>query len=297
MPIKYNDLVMKQSVNNIKNLWWIPIGVLLIAFLVLGTYVDHDFASYAYGENFLGTIVAYIGSAPGYALVGFVGPLLFIGLRNSEKKWLKYLGFAGLFVIPFISGLVYGYDIFYDSLKVAGLFVGAAIILVIDGLLAIPFWRGDSKEAVKDAFVIAIAFSLTFITVFVLKHIVERPRPLYVFGDHDAFKPFLDFSSHIEGADEDLLDSFPSGHSAIASTFLLFPIISKYNDKTKKYGLLFFLFAALWLLFTMLGRMISGHHFLTDVCSGAIIGTFFSFLSNFLSQFVKPKKKDEAENG
>ena len=289
---------MKQSVNNIKNFWWIPLGVILIGLLVLGSYVDRDFSCYINNEkNFLGPVIAYVGSVPGYALVGFVGPLLFIGLRNSEKKWLKYLGFAGLFVIPFISGLVYGYDVFYDSLKLVGLLIGAAIILAVDGLLAFLFWKGDEKEAVKDAFVIAIAFSLTFITVFIMKNVIERPRPLYVFTHADDFKPFLDFSSNLEGVDKDLLDSFPSGHSAIAATFLLCPILCKYHEKTKKLGLLFFIFAVLWLILTMLGRMIGGYHYLSDVCFGAILGTFFSFIANFFSQFIKPKKKDEVENG
>lgn len=296
-PIKYNDWVMKQSVNSIKNFWWIPLGVLLIAFLVLGTYVDRDFSCFIHSNNFLAPVIAYIGSAPGYALVGFVGPLLFLGLRNSKKEWVKSLGFAALFTIPLVSGFVYGYDVFFDSIKVIGVIVGAVIIIALDGLLLIPFWKSEGKDAIKDAFVIAIAFAFTFITVFVLKNIIERPRPLYVFNHIDDFKPFLDFSSNIEGADKDLLDSFPSGHSAIAATFLLCPILCKHNEKTKNLGLLFFIFAALWLALTMLGRMIGGYHYLSDVSMGAIIGTFFSFLTNFLSQFIKIEKKDEAENG
>ena len=284
---------MKQSVNGIKNFWWIPLGVLLIAFLVLGTYVDKDLSSAIYSENFLGAVIEYVGSLPGYALVGFVGPLLYIGLRHSEKKWLKYLGFAALFAIPLVSGLVYGYDVFYDSLKIIGLLVGAAIILLLDGLLTFLFWKADEKDVIKDAFVIAVAFSVTFITVFVLKHIIDRPRPIQVFKNPEtyAFVPFLDFSSQAKG------ESFPSGHSAIAATFLLLPLLCKRHERTKKLEILFFILAALWLVLTMLGRMIAGRHYLTDVCSGALIGVIFSFLTNFLSEFIKPKKKDEVANG
>ena len=109
--------------------------------------------------------------------------------------------------------------------------------------------------------------------------------------------PFLHFSTHVNGFTIDALESFPSGHSAIAATFLLCPLLCKYHEKTKKLEALFFVIAAVWLLFTMFGRMAGMHHYLSDVCSGALIGIFFSFLTNFIAQFIKPKKKDEAENG
>lgn len=291
---------MKQSVNGIKNFWWLPLAILFIACLVgcsiVGEYMDFHFSYYMTQYSPIGPVAQYAGSVPGYALVGFVGPLLFIGLRNSQNKLLKYLGFAGLFVVPFVSGLVYGYDVFYDALKIPGLLIGAAIILAIDGLLAFLFWKVDEKDAIRDAFIIAIAFSLTFITVFLLKHIIERPRPYYV-EDYYQFVPFLHFSTHVNGFTTDALESFPSGHSAIAATFLLCPLLCKYHEKTKKLEALFFVIAAVWLLFTMFGRMAGMHHYLSDVCSGALIGIFFSFLTNFIAQFIKPKKKDEAENG
>ena len=77
--------------------------------------MDFHFSYYMTQYSPIGPVAQYAGSVPGYALVGFVGPLLFIGLRNSQNKLLKYLGFAGLFVVPFVSGLVYGYDVFYDA--------------------------------------------------------------------------------------------------------------------------------------------------------------------------------------
>ncbi len=289
---------MKQSVNAIKNFWWIPVGVLLILGIVLGASYDLNIAKAIYAEgNIFGKIIEYIGSIPGYVLVGFVGPLLFIATRSSSKKWIKYLGFAAFFVIPLVSGLVLGYDVFYDSLHLVGFLCGMVITMGLDALLYFAFKTADPKDALKDAFIIAIAFAITFILVFVLKKLVERPRFIYVATDLDAFKPLFDFSSKLEGVDESLLNSFPSGHSAIAATFLLFPLLCKYNEKTKNLQGIFFITACLWLLITMLGRMSDGHHYLSDVCFGAFIGALFSFLANFFSKFVKLEKKDEAENG
>ena len=290
--------VMKHSVNRINNFWWIPVGVLLIVGIVLGASYDLPIAKQLYTEgNLFGKAVQYVGSIPGYALAGFVGPLLYIASQESDKKWIRYLGFAGFFVIPLACGSVLGYDVFYDKLKYLGLLGGAAITMGLDALLYFFFKGANPKEALKDAFILAISFGVTFIMVFVLKHIVERPRFIYVSEHLEAYKPLFDFSSKLQGVDKDLLNSFPSGHSAFAGTFLLFPILCKHNEKSSGLEWAFFLLACLWLLNTMLGRLTSGHHYLSDVCFGAFIGAGVSFLANFFSKFVKPEKKDEAENG
>lgn len=298
MANRYNREVMKQSVNKIKNFWWIPVGVLHIVGIVLGASYDLNIAKAIYApDNLFGKIIEYVGSVPGYVLVGFVGPLLFIATRSSSKNWIKYLGFAAFFVIPLVSGLVLGYDVFYDSLHAVGFLGGMVVTMGLDALLYLAFKNADPKDALKDAFIIAISFAVTFILVFLLKKLVERPRFIYVVGDLDAFKPLFDFSSKLEGVDESLLNSFPSGHSAIAATFLLVPLLCKYNEKTKNLQGIFFITACLWLLITMLGRMSDGHHYLSDVCFGAFLGALLSFLTNFFSKFVKLEKKDETENG
>ena len=297
LAIQYNSEVMKRFSKTINVFWWIPVGVILILGLVLGASYDLEIAKAVYSkDNLFGIIIECVGSLPGYALVGFVGPLLYITVRDSDKNWLKYLGFAAFFFIPLISGAVYGYDVFYAKLKLIGLFGGAVITLCLDAIFYFFFNRADSKVAFKDACVIALSFGITFIMVFFMKRFIERPRFIYVSEHLDAFKPFLDTSSSLQGVDKDLLDSFPSGHSALASTFLLFPLLSKYNVRTEKHSHFFFLGAALWLLVTMFGRMSDGHHYLSDVSFGALMGTLISFIAYFISEFIKIEDKDEASD-
>ncbi|MBR3675197.1 MAG: phosphatase PAP2 family protein [Bacilli bacterium] len=289
---------MNKEVNKIKNFWWIPLGGILIVGIILGFFFDLSTAIQMYTTNNLfGTAIEYIGSVPGYTLVGFAGPLLYLAFRYSEKKWVKYLGFAAFFAIPLASGLVLGYDVFYDKLKYLGLLGGAVVVLGLDALMFTLFRHAKPKEALKDAFILAISFAVTFILVFALKHIIERPRYIYVIDHPDAFRPLFDLSSNIKDADKDLLNSFPSGHCAFAGTFILFPILCKHSRRLKYHEGGIFIMACLWIAIVMLGRMISGYHYLSDTSFGALIGVVISFLTNFLSQFIKPTKKEETTNG
>ncbi len=287
---------MNQSVNGIRNYWWLCIGGILIVGIILGFFFDLSTAQQMFTpNNIFGTIIEYVGSVPGYVLVGFAGPLLYIASCPSPRKWVKYLGFAAFFAIPLVSGLVLGYDVFYDKLKYVGLLGAAGITLCLDALMFLLFKRAKPEAALRDAFILAISFAVTFIVVFALKHLIERPRFIYVHDHLDAFKPLFDFSSHLEGVDKDLLNSFPSGHSAFAATFLLFPILCKDNRRMKYHENGIYTIVCLLLIITMLGRMTSGHHYLSDVSFGAFIGTVIAFLTNFLAQFVKPKQKEEAD--
>lgn len=112
-----------------------------------------------------------------------------------------------------------------------------------------------------------------------LKHFVNRPRPLMEFSDllanhqmyiHVIFSPLRDYS-------------MPSGHTltvfsaAMALTFL-----------SKRYSLIFFSLAVL----TGLSRVYVGAHFPSDVITGAIIGVFSAWLV-YISVFRKMLRNNQ----
>ena len=130
----------------------------------------------------------------------------------------------------------------------------------------------DKKSAFKVAACDAFSFGLCWLyagSVYrILKTFAGRIRP-YMYFENPSAKGI---------AEGDFCRSWPSGHSAavfIAFAFLLGCFIwRKANSKYKKALLCAMFFLC---VLTMLLRMLSGNHFLTDVLSGAVIGCATSF--------------------
>ena len=144
---------------------------------------------------------------------------------------------ADNFILNFISSSRISFlDSFFINL--AEYFNYFVIALVI-GLLSII------KKSKRLLLKLGLSFISSGIIVFLLKLVIERPRPL---------------SNIIEVTNS----SFPSGHTTIM--FALFPII--YYNFNKKVGYV-------WLAISILvafSRLYLGVHHLSDIFSGLILG-------------------------
>ncbi len=88
-------------------------------------------------------------------------------------------------------------------------------------------------------------------------------------------------------ANGDFYRSWPSGHSAnvfITCGFILAWFLLRHPDSKLKKSVLVFSFLIGFT--TMLLRMLSGNHFMTDVFSGAAIGFLISYLMAWLCNYI-----------
>ena len=139
-------------------------------------------------------------------------------------------------------------------------------------LLALPFisLAGQIKDGeawLTYGVMYAQAFLLTFGTKDILKKAVIRYRPYMYFGCMPA------------GKGDDYHNSFPSGSTALAflsAGFLSATFSAEYPDSPWKIPLI----AGAYTLAAGVAscRIISGSHFLTDVFTGAAIGSFYGWV-------------------
>ena len=165
---------------------------------------------------------------------------------------------------------------------VALLLAGACLVVAVSF-----FASKDKKEAFKttvfDAYSYFVSFASANGLYRILKTFAGRIRP-YMYFPNPSEKGIAEF---------DFCRSWPSGHSAnvfFAFAFMLVWFnVRKPDSKFKKPVLIV---AFLCCITTMILRMLSGNHFLTDVLSGAALGFAVSYAVNLLcNKIVKIEKR------
>jgi len=116
------------------------------------------------------------------------------------------------------------------------------------------------------------------------KSIINRNRPYVYFSNYPE-------KEIING---DYLDSFPSGHTALAFTGATFNsyVFSKYfkSSPWKKPVIISSYALALG---TAVTRVLSGNHYITDVVAGALLGTFSGYIVPWLHTLWTTTPKDK----
>ena len=156
--------------------------------------------------------------------------------------------------------------------KTGDLFVGLGGLIVIASIAAAFFSSKDKGPAFKRAVLDSLYFFISGCygngIYRILKTLAGRIRPYMYFANPS-----------LKGIEEgDFHRSWPSGHSAnvfITFGFLLcWFAVRKADSKLKKPVLTVSLLVC---ISTMILRLLSGNHFLTDVLSGAALGFVFSY--------------------
>ena len=189
-------------------------------------------------------------------------------------------------VNPLDAKLARPYNRFFDKMGDVGVaFAGLALVLAV----AVPFFKSkDKKKAFKVAFYDFVVFVISgmYANAFyrVLKTLAGRIRPYMYFANPS-----------LKGIEEgDFCRSWPSGHSAnvfITFGFLLCWFCVRYADSKLKKPVLTTSF--LICVATMILRLLSGNHFLTDVLSGALLGFCISYGVSNLCYKIYGKEVNE----
>jgi membrane-associated phospholipid phosphatase len=140
---------------------------------------------------------------------------------------------------------------------------------------------GDIDTVLTYGIMYAETFLFTYGTKDILKTAIDRNRPYRYFGPVPS------------GRETDYLNSFPSGHTALAfmsAAFLSSTFSAEFPDSPWKIPVI----SAAYSLALILGvtRISSGNHFVTDVMAGAAIGSLYGYLIPALHL-----RKQKAEGG
>lgn len=143
---------------------------------------------------------------------------------------------------------------------------GDTIYIVMFILISFVFFR---KKIYPKLITINI-LSIVFLNQ-VLKHIIQRPRPIF---------PHLIKQGGY---------SFPSGHSMAAFGFYGFFIYLIYKSKlNKKIKIVLIAFLSLLILMIGLSRLYLGVHYATDVIAGFIVSLIFLIIfTNYVKKYLK----------
>ena len=173
-------------------------------------------------------------------------------------------------VNPVDAKLARPYNKMLDKFGDAG--VGLAGLVVAASIAAAFFSAKDKRKAFKVAVLDCVYFFISGCygngVYRILKTLAGRIRPYMYFADPSE-------KGILEG---DFFRSWPSGHTAnvfIVFGFLLTWFAVRYADSKFKKPVL--TVTCLICVLTMILRLLSGNHFLTDVLSGAAIGFAFSY--------------------
>ena len=241
--------------------------------MVTGTFLDLQISEKLYNDrNFIANFMNLMAMVPSCIIMLYCAGVVNWFLRKTKLYYPSML-------LPLGAGVMAWREIgkWAGFGKPVWILLGAAC-----GAAAIILFYLRKPEITKKQFIIAFMFlaatGCIVVNVELLKRIMGRRR-YYSMDDPAAqFTPWYKLNP---GADGDIFESFPSGHTSFSMllTFLIYmPEMIKVNLGKRPATII----ALAWVAVVMYGRIVYGAHFLTDVCMGAIVGLIWCFICQLL---------------
>lgn len=292
---------------------YILLGLFLITF-VLGSFLDLQLSEAIFSKNnTFGLIMSIVGTLIGYSCLAFCGGGLF-GLALTKKyctvvKVFLYIGAVVAFGLGvFFAGREFfgPNGFYYEDMKWLGYVITIPFMCVTGFLGFYVAKKSDNGYLLNVLLVLMVCIFMSLIPgVTLLKSVFHRPRfrtlsdPLFpeiTFHNWwERCKNYKDLMSLYNLTSEEF-KSFPSGHAgATLVTCMTLVFAPLYNEKLKKYHLVFFYSALVLTLLVCFARILVGAHFLSDVSMGAMLTTIFMFVGNefVIAKMNKYEKRQE----
>lgn len=264
-------------------------GVILVtlALIAVGSFVDFPLSFALYdASNPFATFFAAYGAIP--APLGCVAAgTLFVCGHNRDNKVLGtvqniggiLLLFVGILLVCFLPALYM--PVSPLLLAGVGLILSAGTILITCRLAK----GADRAMIFRVALAILLAILCELLVVNFIKVCWGRPRMRLVVSHPEAFfVPWWQLGNALKeplmaaGVAADEFKSFPSGHTANATTMLLLGLVPYLKPQLQKYQKALVAFGFAWAAIVALSRILLGAHYLTDTTVGFLVG----FLSVYL---------------
>lgn len=256
-------------------------GCFLLAMMAIGSVWDYPISQTAYSPHSpFGLFFAAFGEYP--AALGFAAAgAMLLAARNREKHltgilqivlgcWFIFSGAAMASLLP---------------TNYLGISVGlsAGIGLVCTGLTV---WgtlhlcrTADRRTVIRIAAVFLLVIFADILVVNLIKIPWGRARMRLVASDTRAyFMPWWQAGTGLRdtlvaaGVAAEEFKSFPSGHTANASSLMLLCLLPQLSPKLAGKQNVLFVIALVWTILVAASRIVMGAHYLTDTTVGFAVG-------------------------
>lgn len=270
------------------------LAIIFISLIVLDYKISNSFSPitnwFTIWFNDYGKLIT---SLPGFIVVLNFINILFWRYNKIERKRKLFTFLIGLVLLLIIaiygtSGFYVGGNFIFASTWKNWIYFANYFLILASGFIymnIIVFY----KKIRNDYWVYWLNLNSTYIfgytillviSVFLLKVIMGRPRPIEVFRTSD---PYTNFKyAFVPNFSRNRGNSFPSGHTQSAGALLgLIFLIPKNNKKNKSFFWLFGSISWLLILATAISRVLIYAHWPTDV--------MFSIILIILYYYTAPK--------
>ena len=285
-------------------------GVAVIG-IILGSFLDLNVSSaIASSTNAVGLTISAIGPTIGFASVaamggGFIAFIVKGKYHIALKVLFGVLAACCLGVaIKYPAGEYFGVNGFYGA---APEWVGYLIVVIPECAAMVGgyfLFKDCQNKNMWIIFCIIIVLLLIALLAVIpaLKSLLHRPRYRLIsktdIAFHNWWEPCKDYKELIEkyNTSSDNFKSYPSGHTAEASIFLVTSTFLPFADnKFKKYQMPIFYGSCGLIVIVAFARILAAAHFLSDVSTGATIMLTLLFIANEIVMRVKPLQLPEEE--
>lgn len=250
---------------------------ILIVLLIIGSLYDEAISSKLYaGDNVLSVMVEALGKMPLFIAVAVACCICFYCAKDKSNKKLS-LCLQIIYVAGgVLSGILMLMDLFQliteDSLTSAAMAAMGSVAFFTALTIFIPrLGRAKLQRYKKWALITIVAGAIIVVLTALVKEVWGRFRP-YEVADG---MPYSNWFSPGSGDGE----SFFSGHAACGMGIMMFAPLLVINDSEPIKRIIYYILSALFITMTLLGRMMCGAHYLTDVAAGAIISLIIASVS------------------
>ena len=289
-------------------------AILLLGFILSGTF-DLSLSQSVYDKSSVfGMVCASFGELFGWAMMAVFGSMAFRLAQQVEKKLFKALLVVfGIVVIGVSAYLVFAdMNSSHNGFKeVSHIVVRIALTAVFEALIVFFSFKiidtKDTRKLLCAWIILMIAFYLGMAINFITKAIVMRPRFRLIADGYEGytaaelFEPWYlaggkglaesVFPSDVVSSDD--FKSFPSGHSFMSMSSLLFFYIPLLNEKVKDKPWVRYLVFAIFALYGLtveFARIVYGAHYLSDTTLGGMLALLCAFLIPFFGFRLAEKK-------
>lgn len=276
-------------------------GVLLALFLLAGSLADYPLSCALYDpRNFFGRFFAAFGEYPAGLGLTAAGVMLVLG-RNPQRRLIAGLQVAaGVWCV--LSGAALTALLPMNYLPVgpaASTAIGLACTLAA-ALATRALCRGaDRRRMLRLAGVFLLVIFGELLVINCVKVLWGRPRMRLIAADPRAYflpwwQPAHALRDALTGAGVAVEEfkSFPSGHTANASTLMLLSLLPALRPGLQKRQTALFAAGFLWACVVGFSRIVAGAHFLSDVTMGLALGLLVLTAASRLLRRPEPEEQN-----